>query len=384
MSSEEYQAAFAARIKQDHLDNRETLRTTLLNGIIRKAQFIYQNHLRNVYLGDPSPVWYEFKKDFSRLQPQDILDKLRVVPLAIQISDHLKTFETLINSDGDPKQLKETIEAITVNLRKIHKIFPDFTQGRSRNFLTECLERADECSGLIETFISEGFSFQQNKKTIQKPEIDILAHLRRNLKISISFVLISLERIPEYFGANGTANTLAEIRTLDFPSQDQEVQRFDPNLREKEQKYIQLADQIVSIWQSITPSNGENDDSTPTISWPELQTKLEEIFVNLNAMAGQDILGDHFVSINSTPLQIKREELSEFINLLTVLNALDDPKTLEIPEISLEDAVVVVEPSPEATPTTDTALEEKSSPAPLPPPGDPRWAFLATSSGFEK
>ena len=165
----------------------------------------------------------------------------------------------------------------------------------------------------------------------------------------------------------------------------QEVQRFDPNLREKEQKYIELANQIVSIWQSIEPpSNGEKDDSTPNISWPELQTKLEEIFVNLNAMAGQDILGDHFVSINSTPLQIKREELSKFINLLKVLNALDDPKTLEIPEISLEDAVVVVEPSPEATPTTDTALEEESSPAPVPPPGDPLWAFLAPSFGFEK
>lgn len=380
MSSEEYQAAFAARIKQDHLDNRKTLRTTLLDGIIGKAKFIYQNHLRNVYLGHPSAVWYEFEKDFSRLQPQDILDKLRVVPLAIQISDHLKTFETLINSDGDPKQLKETIEAITVNLRKIHKIFPDFTQGRPRNFLTECLERADECSGLIDTFISEGFSFGENNEKIQKSEIDILACLRRNLKSSISGVF--QEKIPEYFGADGTANTLAEIRTLDFPSQDQEVQRFDLNLREKEQKYIQLADQIVSIWQSITPSNGENDDSTPTISWPELQTKLEEIFVNLNAMAGQDILGDHFVSVNSTHLQIKREALSKFINLLTVLNALDDPKTLEIPEISLEDAVVVVEPSPEATPTTDTALEEESSPAPVPEPGDPRWAFLATYDGF--
>jgi hypothetical protein len=222
MSSEEYQAAFAAKIKQDHLDNRETLRTTLLNGIIRKAQFIYQNHLEYVYLGHPSAVWYEFEKDFSRLQPQDILDKLRVVPLAIQISDHLKTFETLINYDRDPKKLKETIEAITVNLRKIHKIFPDFTQGRPRNFLTECLVNAEQCSALIDTFISEKFSFRENNQKIQKPEIDILASLKVNLESSITIGLKHLN-IDRYFDANGTANTLAEIRTLDFPSQEQEV-----------------------------------------------------------------------------------------------------------------------------------------------------------------
>jgi hypothetical protein len=382
---EDYKIAFAGRITQDHSDHRENLRTTLLDAIIRKAWAIYTLHLKHVYLGDPSPSWYQFEKEFSNLEPKDLLDKLRVVPLAIEISVHLKTFETIINSDGDPKKLKETIEAITTNLRKIQQIFPSFTQGINRQFLTECLGKATECSALIDTFISEEFSFGENNEKIQKSEIDILAHLRQNLKSSISGVFIFQERIPKYFGANGTAETLAEIRALDFPSEGQAGQRFDPNLREKEQKYIELANQIVSIWQSIEPpSNGEKDDSTPNISWPELQTKLEEIFVKLNAMAGQDILGDHFVSVNNTHLQIKREELSKLINLLTVFNALDDSKTLEIPEISLEDEVVVVEPSPETTPATDTALEEKSSPAPVPLPGDPVWAFLVPSCVSEK
>ncbi len=377
----DYEIAFAGRITQDRSDHRKAIRKNLLDNIICNAKIIYTLHLKHVYLGDPLPSWYQFEKEFSNLEPKDLLDKLRVVPLAIEISVHLKTFETIINSDGDPKTLKKTIEAITTNLRKIQQIFPSFTQERSRNFLTECLEMATECSALIDTFISEEFSFGENKEEIQKPEIDILASLKVNLESSITIGLKNLN-IDRYFDANGTANTLAEIRTLDFPSQEQEVQRFDPNLREKEQKYIELANQIVSIWQSIEPpSNGEKDDSTPNISWPELQTKLEEIFVKLNAMAGQDILGDHFVSVNSTHLQIKREELSKLINLLTVFNALDDSKTLEIPEISLEDAVVVVEPSPEATPITDTPPEEESSPAPVPPLGDPRWAFLATYGG---
>ena len=386
MGDKYYKRVFRENLKEKRLNYREEQRTALINRISDTARAIYRLHLEHVYLGGERSRHcnYKFKEEFSRLQPKDILNKLRVVPLAIQISDHLKTFETLINSDGDPKKLKETIEAITINLRKIHKIFPDFTQERPRNFLTECLERADECSGLIETFISEGFSFGENNEKIQESEIDILACLRENLKSSISGVFIFQERIPKYFGANGTAETLAEIRAADFPSQEQAGQRFDLNLREKEQKYIQLADQIVSIWKATKlPRNWENDDST-SIFLTDLQTKLEEIFVNLNAMEGQDILGPHFSYVNNTMLLRTRLESSEFINLLTVLNALDDPENLRIPEISLEDAVVVVEPSPEAPPTTDTALEEKSSPAPVPPPGDPRWAFLAPSSGFAK
>jgi hypothetical protein len=381
-----YERAFTEILERECLNYREEQRETLIDRISDTARAIYRLHLEHVYLGRERPpeCHYKFKEEFSRLQPKDILDKLKVVPLAIQISNHLKTFETLINSDGDPKTLKETIEAITINLRKIHKIFPDFTQRRSRNFLTECLEMATECSALIDTFISEGFSFGENNKKIQKPEIDILASLRQNLKSSISGVFIFQERIPKYFGANGTAETLAEIRTLDFPSQEQARQRFDSNLREKEQKYIQLADQIVSIWKTTKlPRNWENDDST-SISLTDLQTKLEEIFVNLNAMESQSILGMHFYTVNNTMLLRIRRDSSEFINLLTVLNALDDPKNLKIPEITLDDEVVVVEPSPEATPTTDTALEEKSSPAPVPPRGDPLWAFLAPSFGPEK
>lgn len=387
MSDKYYRKVFRKNLKEERLNYREEQRTALIHRISGTARAIYNLHLGHVYLG-----CCRFKEEFSCLQPKDVLDKLRVLPLAIQISDHLKTFETLINSDGDPKDLKETMEAITINLRKIHKIFPDFTQERSRNFLTECLERADECSGLIETFISEEFSFQQNKKTIQESEIDILAHLRQNLKIAISGVLTFHRSIPEYFGAKGTAETLLEIRAADFPSQEQAGQRFDPTLREKEQKYIQLADQIVSIWNTTNlPRNRENNDGTSiflfeaiftSISLTDLQTKLEEIFVKLNDMAGQNILGTHFSDVNDALLPMIRWDLCKFINLLTVLNALDDPKTLEIPEISLEDAVVVVEPSPEATPITDTPPEEESSPATVPPPGDPRWAFLATYDGF--
>jgi hypothetical protein len=339
--------------------------------------------LGHVYLGQTGRNC-KFQEEFFRLEPQDVLSKLGVVPLAIEISGHLKTFETIINSDGDPKKLKETIEAITTNLRKIQKIFPSFTQGINRHFLTECLEMATECSALIDTFISEGFSFGKNNKTIQELEIDILADVRRNLKTSIFEVLTFNGQILEYFGETDTAETLLQIRDDDFPSQEQAGHRFDLNLRENEERYIQLADEIVTIWNNTElPDNWENDGSN-SIFWTYLQRKFEETVVNLDAMAGQDTLGSHFSYVKGTNLLKIRRKSSEFINLLTVLNALDDPKNLKIPEITLDDEVVVVEPSPEATPTTDTAPEEKSSPAPVPLPGDPVWAFLVPSCVSEK
>lgn len=364
MGDKTYERAFTEILERECLNYREEQKETLIDRISDTGRAIYFLHLGHVYLGQTGRNC-KFQEELFRLEPQDVLSKLGVVPLAIEISGHLKTFKHIINSDGDPKTLKETIEAITTNLRKIQKIFPSFTQGISRNFLTECLEMATECSALIDTFISEGFSFGNNNKTIQELEIDILADVRRNLKTSIFEVLTFKGQILEYFGANGTAETLLEIRVDDFPSQEQAGQRFDPNLRENEKRYIQLADEIVTIWNNTElPDNWENDGSSP-IFWTYLQRKFEETVVNLDAMAGEDTLGSNFSYVKGTNLLRIRWKSSEFINLLTVIKALNDPDNLKIPEITLDDEVAE---EPTEVISEDTAPpEEKDSAAPIDP-----------------
>ena len=311
----------------------EQVKKSLINRIKQNAQ-----ELPNVVQGIVNLIFNQNPKNFS----QNKKNLLQLIGLGIELSKHLKTFQTRFNEGGNlTTNLQDTIRSILTTLDHIEQRLPN-------KDISSIIESAKVFCQDVNTFIDRGY-FIDDLETlkISGMTLDALQKSLRRKNIGI-FSNHPLANFCSFLAPKPFIEILIDLRP--------EERKHDLSFSEEEKQLLNLATQASDLREKMDFSLDKlswdkpvqfgqqlQDKSTilvrnpPSGFWNNVQQNAKKILDNLNAMA--EILGD-FNTIYDGNLKEKREALPKVICLLEILNALDDPNNLRISENTPDPAVI--------------------------------------------